>query len=355
VNGFGSLVSPSEFPVVNPPSSRSQETVLSGFKPTGLLQLGNYLGAVKNCVALQDQYHCFYSIVDYHAMTIDHNPQELRRNTMEMAFDLLACGIDPQRSVFFVQSQVPEHTELAWILSCVTSYGDLQRMTQFKEKGEEQEFVSCGLFTYPVLQAADILIYKASKIPVGEDQVQHIELTRRIARRFNQRFGDLFPEPDPIVGEALRIKSLADPERKMSKSYGDKHTITLTEPESEILKKVKSAVTDTGPQSQEKSPGVANLFLLLKLMGDAKLYQELESAYTAGTLQYSKLKMAVYDVMMAELKPIRERRAQLDETGVRKILKAGAEKARDVAQKTLAEARDQIGVGPLVSNTDWQC
>jgi tryptophanyl-tRNA synthetase len=302
---------------------------------------------VKNAVAMQEKYRCFYTIVDYHAITVEHDPKELARNTIEMAFDLIACGLDPKKCVLFVQSQVPEHTELAWILSTVSSYGDLQRMTQFKDKGESQEFVSCGLFTYPVLQAADILIYKASRIPVGEDQVQHIELTRRIARRFNQRFGGLFPEPEAIINEALRIMSLADPAKKMSKSLGAKHTISLTESESEILKKVKSAVTDTGPQGKEKSPGVANLFLLIQLMGNAKLLKELEAEYATGALQYSKLKMVVFDILMAELKPIRERRAQLDETSVRKILKEGAEKARAVAEKTLAEAREHIGVGAL--------
>lgn len=346
MTGFGSLVSPKPL-LVSKSFIPLKQSVLSGIQPTGSLHLGNYLGAIKNWVAMQEQYQCFYTIVDYHAITVDHNPEELKRNTLEMAYDLIACGIDSKKCVLFVQSQVPEHTELAWILNSMTSYGDLQRMTQFKDKGEQQEFVSCGLFTYPVLQAADILIYKASKIPVGEDQVQHIELTRRIARRFNQRFGELFPEPDPIVTEALRIMSLADPERKMSKSLGVKHTISLIEPESEILKKVKSAVTDTGPQGKEKSPGVANLFLLLKLMGEPTLLRELEVEYTSGTLQYSKLKMAVYESVMQELKPIREQRAQLDETSVRKILKIGAEKAREVARNTLAEARNLIGVGPI--------
>jgi len=346
VAGFGSSVSPKR-PLVSKSSFPIKQSVLSGIQPTGSLHLGNYLGAIKNWVAMQEPYHCFYTIVDYHAITVDHNPEELKRNTLEMAFDLIACGLDTKKCVLFVQSQMPEHTELAWILNSLTSYGDLQRMTQFKDKGETQEFVSCGLFTYPVLQAADILIYKAAKIPVGEDQVQHIELTRRIARRFNQRFGTLFPEPDPIVSEALRIMSLADPERKMSKSLGIKHIISLTEPESDILKKVKSAVTDTGPQGKEKSPGVANLFLLLKLMGEPTRLKELETEYAAGTLQYSKLKMAVYESMMTELKPIRERRAQLDETSVRKILKEGAEKAREVARQTLLAARELIGVGPV--------
>lgn len=322
--------------------------VLSGFQPTGTLHIGNYYGTVKNAVQLQDQYECFYAVVDYHAITVDHDPQELKKNTIEMAMDLIACGLDPHRCVLFVQSQVPEHTELAWILSAVTSYGDLQRMTQFKEKGEGQEFVSCGLFTYPVLQAADILIYKASKVPVGEDQVQHVELTRRIARRFNARFGETFPEPDVLLTDALRVMSPADPTRKMSKSLGSKHYIALTEPEESIREKIKTAVTDIGPRTdtKEKSPGVANLFLLLKLTAPKEIYDQFESDYTRGVLKYEPLKRAVADYLVKALEPIRARRAQLKETEVREILYEGAKRARAVARKTLEEARERIGVGP---------
>lgn len=327
----------------------TKSVVLSGIQPTGTLHIGNYFGAVKNYVALQDQYECFYSIVDYHAITVEHDPQELRTNTIAMAIDLLACGLDPNKCVLFVQSQVPEHTELAWILSAVTSYGDLQRMTQFKEKGETQEFVSCGLFTYPVLQAADILIYKASKVPVGEDQIQHIELARRIARRFNSRFGEMFPEPEALLTEAPRVMSPADPTRKMSKSLGPKHYIALTEPEESIREKIKTAVTDIGPRPQgEKSPGVANLFLLLKLTAPKEIYEQFEADYAAGTLKYEPLKRAVADYLIKSLEPIRARRAQLSEPAVREILHEGAKKARAVARKTLEEARERIGVGKLL-------
>lgn len=328
----------------------AKPTVLSGIQPTGTTHIGNYFGAVKNYVALQAQYNCFYCIVDYHAITIEHDPAELQRNTLQMAFDLLACGLEPTQCVLFVQSQVPEHTELAWILNAVTSYGDLQRMTQFKEKGEGQEFVSCGLFTYPVLQAADILIYKASKVPVGEDQVQHIELTRRIARRFNARFGEIFPEPDALLTEAPRLMSPADPERKMSKSLGPKHYIALSEPEASIREKIKTAVTDMGPKtdSGEKSPGVANLFLLLKLSAPPEIYQQFEADYAKGTLKYEPLKRAVADHLVRVLEPIRARREQLKESEVRDILYEGARKARAVARKTLEEARGRIGVGRLL-------
>lgn len=329
----------------------SKPVVLSGIQPTGTLHIGNYFGAVKNYVALQDRYECFYSIVDYHAITVEHDPKELRQNTIEMAIDLLACGLDPQKCVLFVQSQVPEHTELAWILSAVTSYGDLQRMTQFKEKGETQEFVSCGLFTYPVLQAADILIYKASKVPVGEDQIQHIELARRIARRFNSRFGEMFPEPEALLTEAPRIMSPADPTRKMSKSLGPKHYIALTEPEESIREKIKTAVTDIGPRSdtKEKSPGVANLFLLLKLTAPKELYEQFESDYAKGTLKYEPLKRTVAEYLVKTLEPIRARRAQLKEPEVKEILYEGAKRARAVARKTLEEARERIGVGRLIA------
>jgi tryptophanyl-tRNA synthetase len=328
----------------------SKPVVLSGIQPTGTLHIGNYFGAVKNYVALQDQYECFYSIVDYHAITVEHDPHELAKNTLEMARDLLACGLDPKKCALFVQSQVPEHTELAWILSAVTSYGDLQRMTQFKEKGETQEFVSCGLFTYPVLQAADILIYKASKVPVGEDQIQHIELARRIARRFNSRFGEIFPEPEALLTEAPRIMSPADPTRKMSKSLGPKHYIALTEPEESIREKIKTAVTDIGPRPQgEKSPGVANLFLLLKLTAPTEIYERFETDYATGTLKYEPLKRAVADYLVKALEPIRARRAQLKESEVREILYEGAKRARAVAKKTLEEARERIGVGKLLT------
>lgn len=325
-----------------------KSVVLSGIQPTGTLHIGNYFGAVKNYVALQDQYECFYSIVDYHAITVEHDPQELKKNTLEMGMDLLACGLDPHKCVLFVQSQVPEHTELAWILSTVTSYGDLQRMTQFKEKGEGQEFVSCGLFTYPVLQAADILIYKASKVPVGEDQLQHIELARRIARRFNLRFGETFPEPDVLFTDALRLMSPADPTRKMSKSLGPKHYIALTEPEESIREKIKTAVTDIGPRTDSKSPGVANLFLLLKLTAPKEIYDQFESDYARGVLKYEPLKRAVADYLIKVLEPIRARRAQLKETEVRQILHEGAKRARAAARETLEEARERIGVGKLI-------
>ncbi len=324
-----------------------RERIVSGQKPTGETHIGNYFGANRNWVKLQDQYECFYFIADYHALTEDWDAGELQRDTLHMVLDLLACGIDPERSVLFLQSDIPEHTELCWIFNNLTGFGDLLRMTQFKEKREEatEEFVSVGLFDYPVLQAADILIYHGAKVPVGEDQLQHIEITRRIARRFNSRFGEYFPEPEGILSEAPRIMSPADPTKKMSKSYGDKHVIRLMEPENSIEEKIKTAVTDVGPRGQEMSPGVENLFLLLKLSAPQAVYQQFQAEYERGSLKYEPLKRALFENLMTTLHPIRERRKRLRESDAKDVLKAGAAKAGKIARETLHEVRRRIGVG----------
>jgi tryptophanyl-tRNA synthetase len=321
--------------------------VFSGIQPTGDLHLGNYFGAIANWVRLQDEHACVYCIVDYHAITIEHEPARLRAWSLQMAADLMACGIDPAKAILFVQSDVPEHTELTWILSAVTSFGDLQRMTQFKEKGERQAFISAGLFTYPVLQAADILVYKAALVPVGEDQSQHLELAREVARRFNGRFGETFPEPRTLLTEAPRLMSPADPLKKMSKSLGDEHVIGLFEDPARIAKKVKTAVTDTGPSpaAGEKSPGVANLFLLLRLCAPPAVAAELEKDYAAGTLMYKKLKEALREHLLAFLAPIQERKRAIaaDPDRVERVLAEGAERARAVARETMREVREKIG------------
>jgi len=325
--------------------------VYSGIQPTGTLHIGNYLGAIRNWVSLQEQADCIYCVVDYHAITIDVDPAALRRASTSMALDLLACGVDPERSILFVQADVPEHTELAWILGCVTSYGDLTRMTQFKDKSEKQDFVSAGLFTYPILQAADILMYRAHGVPVGEDQVQHLELSRRIARRFNARFGDVFPEPEPIVTKGARIMSFADPTAKMSKSAGDSHYIGVMEDEASLRKKVRSAVTDVGLVPGEgMSPGVANLFVVLEiaceLAGDTTSVSELRAESLAGTLLYSRLKDRVFERLMDALRPIRERRERLAASGaVNDALRTGARRARALAGETMGEVRRVVGLG----------
>jgi tryptophanyl-tRNA synthetase len=325
--------------------------VFSGIQPTGTLHIGNYLGAIRNWVDLQRDFDCIYCVVDYHAITIDVDPKELRAASRSMALDLLACGVDPTRSIVFVQADVPQHTELAWILGCVTSYGDLARMTQFKDKSEKQEFVTAGLFTYPILQAADILMYKAHGVPVGEDQVQHVELSRRIARRFNSRFGDTFPEPEPVVTKGARIMSLADPMSKMSKSAGATHYVGVMEAEASIRKKVRSAVTDVGLKPGETmSPGVANLFLVLdvacELVGDTTTAAELRAEHDEGELLYSRLKDSVFERLMDALRPVRKRRAELETSGeVDEILADGARRASDVACATMADVRSKVGLG----------
>lgn len=322
--------------------------ILSGIQPTGALHLGNYLGAIRNWVDLQNSdATCFYCVVDYHAITVEHEPKVLRRNTLEMARDLLACGVDPERSALFVQSQVPEHLELSWILSAVAPYGDLTRMTQFKEKGEGQTYVSVGLFTYPVLQAADILAYQATAVPVGEDQSQHLEFTREIARRFNARFGALFPETDTVLTQGSRVMSPADPTRKMSKSLGPKHVINVFEEEATFRKKIRSHVTAVGGvvhEGEGMAPGVRNLMTLLKVAAPAEVLHRFEEDERSGNLMYKDLKDAVADHLLELLGSVRARRAALSDDDVRDLLKLGAQKARKVAQATVSKARKRIGL-----------
>ncbi len=325
------------------------ERIVSGIKPSGELHLGNYFGATKHWAELQDRCACLYFIADYHALTEEWDPVELRSHTLQIALDLLACGIDPERSVLFLQSDVPEHTELTWIFNCLTGFGDLERMTQFKERKERTEqiesFLSVGLFDYPVLQTADVLIYHATQVPVGEDQLQHLELCRRIARRFNSRFGPYFAEPQAVLGEAPRIMSLTDPLRKMSKSYGDKHSIRLMEPEESMWEKIRTAVTDVGPRAESMSPGVQNLFGLLRLVAPASVTEELMSSYGNGTLRYEVLKKTLFEHALKTLSPIRERRRKLTEAYARNVLERGARQAQAIAQETLREVRARVGLG----------
>jgi tryptophanyl-tRNA synthetase len=285
-----------------------------------------------------------FCIADYHAITVRHEPEELRSLTLELALDLLACGIDPGRSPLFLQSLVPEHTELMWILASVASYGELGRMTQFKEKAGKRRLASLGLFAYPVLMAADVLAYKAERVPVGEDQLQHLELARELARRFNRRFGWTFPEPEPILNPAARILSLGDPGRKMSKSLGARHYLGLFEDEASIRAKIRSAVTDPGGPGAGISPGVENLFRILAATAPQTEYGRLERAREEGSLRYADLKEAVADHLLAALGPLRERRATLTPASAREVLEQGAARARHIAGATLAEARDRIGI-----------
>jgi tryptophanyl-tRNA synthetase len=320
--------------------------VFSGIQPTGAIHIGNYVGAVRNWVRMQDLHDCYYCIVDYHAVTVPYEPKEMPARIFEAALDILASGLDPGKCVFFAQSYVPEHTELAWVFNSLASVGALERMTQFKEKSEQfRENVNAGLFTYPCLQAADILLYRASLVPVGEDQVQHLELTREIARRFNHRFGETFPEAEPALTPAARVMALNDPTRKMSKSIPGSF-ISLSDDEPEIRKKIGRAVTDVGPQTGEMSPGVKNLFTLLEAFAPPETVQHFAAQYEGGTLRYSELKPAVADAVVAELAPVRERREALaaEPERVWAALDDGARRAREVAARTMEEVRLKMGL-----------
>lgn len=327
--------------------------ILSGIQPTSKIHIGNYFGAVKNWVKLQENYTCYFCVVDLHAITMPYDPKDLKNNTLEMYIALLACGINPQKAVLFIQSMVPEHTYLMWLLNCVTSYGELGRMTQFKDKSQfllensKDHFISAGLFNYPILQAADILIYKADFVPVGKDQEQHLELSRNIALRFNNLFGEYFPLPQPLFTETAKVMSLADPEKKMSKSLGEKHYIGLFDSEDTIVSKVKKAVTDTGgTSSHEMSPGVRNLFEIIKACGRNDLYDPLIHDFYAGNLMYKNLKEAVAEAVINLVRPISAERnrlyANLDY--VYQLMREGQEKAQETASQTLKEVKLLLGL-----------
>lgn len=328
--------------------------ILSCIQPTADLHIGNYFGAVANWVKLQDQYDCVYGVVDMHAITMPYDPEALRANTRKMVIDLLACGVDPEKSTLFIQSLVPEHCELCWILSSQCSYGELSRMTQFKDKSSKlesesaDEYISAGLFTYPILQAADILAYRAKLVPVGKDQEQHLELSRSIARRFNQRFDvEFFPEPKPLFTPTPRIMSLAQPEAKMSKSAGPKHYVGLFEEEASIRKKVRSAVTDTGQPNPEgeMSPGVRNLFEILRACEATAAADQLQSDYDAGSLRYSDLKGAVADALVDLTGRFRDKRDALhaDRKAVDAQVREMSAKARQIAAETVRGVRRHAG------------
>lgn len=331
------------------------KNVLSAIQPTGDLHLGNYFGAVKNWVELQDEYRCTYGVVDYHSITMPYNPVQLRENTWKMVYYLLACGVKAES--LFIQSLVPEHVELAWILSSVTPYGELARMTQFKDKmaqlqeKDKEAFISHGLFAYPVLQAADILIYHADYVPVGKDQEQHLELSRNIAQRFNTQFGkDYFRFPETMFTETPKILSPADPNRKMSKSLGEKHYINLFGEPERIRKQVKSAVTDTGDTpAGQMSAGVDNLFTLLRSCRYTEAHDALMTDFHAGALQYSALKEAVADALVNLTTPFRERfeAIQADKKTVKAQIQDSSAVIRERAKQTMREVRELCGLANL--------
>jgi tryptophanyl-tRNA synthetase len=372
------------------------KTVLSCIQPTGDLHLGNYFGAVQNWVNLQSQYKCIYGVVDCHSMTMPYKATDLKENTWKMVFQLLACGIKPEN--LFIQSLVPEHMELAWYLSCVTSYGELQKMTQFKDKREQleekdnQAFISTGLFFYPVLQAADILIYQADYVPVGKDQEQHLELSRNIAARFNHQFGkDFFAHPEPLFTEIPKLLSPADPTKKMSKSLGEKHYINLFGEDEAIRKQIKKAVTDNliggtslyaedmkkrldeaigknpNKHSDENHPdhfrtewissadrnswysmsaGVHNLFNLLKACNKEIIFKDFFEKHKNNSLMYGELKEEVANALIELIAPFRERLADLKsrENEVKEQIGASSAEIRKIAQKTIREVKELTGI-----------
>jgi tryptophanyl-tRNA synthetase len=322
-----------------------KDRIVSGIRATGRLHLGNYLGALKQFVDLQngDKHDCFFFIADLHAITTPFEPQELSQNTLHVAAEYLAAGIDPDKSVFFLQSQVLEHAELGWIFNCLTPLGELERMTQFKDKSKQHKgSIGGGLLTYPTLMAADILLYKPTAVPVGDDQTQHVELTRDTARKFNNRFGQTFPEPKTYLRESLRIMSLVDPSKKMSKT-GDEALMLDDSPE-EITRKIKKAVTATDPQSN--SDGVENLLLLLSHFGTKDQIDSVMAAQKSGTLKFSELKDILAAQISSHFADFRKKKAEYlqDRAAVKAILDRGAEQARQIAAATLAEVKQKIGL-----------
>ena len=324
--------------------------LLSGMQPSASsLHLGNYLGALVNWVNMQRDFNAFYVIVDLHAITVPQDPNELRTNTRRTAAQYIAAGINPQDSALFVQSHVPAHAELAWVLNCITGFGEASRMTQFKDKSQKagSESASVGLFTYPILQAADILLYQPKAVPVGEDQRQHLELTRDLAERFNSRFGQTFTIPEAhILKETAKIYDLQNPTAKMSKSAADpKGLVNLMDDDSTIMKKIKSAVTDTDASIRvdwENKPGVSNLLSIHSSISGESLVSLEERFAGAG---YGVLKSEVADVVINALGPIRDRANDLmsDQIELDRLLASGAEKARAVAEATLATVYDRVG------------
>ncbi len=320
--------------------------IFSGIQPTGIIHLGNYVGAIQQWVKLMQNYECIYCIVDYHAITIEYEVTALRDNIMEAAVTLLACGLDPEHCTLFVQSRVPEHTELTWIFNCLSPIGDLERMTQFKEKSQQhREDITMGLLDYPVLQAADILIYKAGFVPVGEDQVQHIELTRRIARRFNNRFGETFPEPQEILTPTSRIMG-TDGKTKMSKSLNN--YIGILEPPDVIWEKLRTSVTDENRKrrSDPGNPDICNLFTIHKVFSSADDSARINRECRTAEIGCVECKKILYNNMMAHLQPIQQKANKLRETpaAIISALNEGAERCKKIAGQVMQEVREKAGI-----------
>lgn len=325
-------------------------TAFSGVQPSGNLHIGNYLGAIKNWVPMQDEYDCIFCVVDEHAITVPQDPQQLKEKILEIAAIYLAAGIDPKKSIIFVQSQVPAHTELGWILNTIAKIPELERMTQFKDKSKtHRESVNMGLFDYPVLQAADILLYKTKVVPIGEDQEQHVELTRDLAKRFNKIYGPTFIIPKSLVKpEGKRILGLDNPSKKMSKSAGSRYNYIALADEPDIIReKVKKAVTDSGKDivfSPEEKPAVSNLLTIYSLI-TGKSISDLENEYRGKT--YSEFKSDLAEATVEFLAPFQKKLKEIvaNKDGLKKILTEGKERANLIAEKTLKEVKERVGLG----------
>lgn len=322
--------------------------IFSGIRPTGDIHLGNYLGAIKQWIDLQNQAECIFCVVDLHAVTTPYDPKKIQDQIKELSIAYLAAGLDPDKCVLFIQSAVKEHSELAWLLGTVTPMGELKRMTQFKEKSKQHpEYVNAGIFNYPVLMAADILLYKTDAVPIGKDQQQHVELTRAIARYFNNRFGQTFKDPKELLLETgAKIMSLAEPDKKMSKTGNQKGCISLFEEPESIRKKIAAAVTDTGKEiifDQKKKPGISNLLAIQSLITD-KPIMELEKEFAGKS--YSEFKKTVAQTLIDYLEPMRRKRKELltRDVYINDILKRGASKAQTIASETMREVKTAMGL-----------
>ena len=323
-----------------------KKRIFSGAQPTGQLHIGNYLGALKNWVALQDDYEAFYCIVNLHAITLPQDPAGLRKATLDLARIYLAAGVDPSRSTIFIQSDVPEHAELTWVLSCIARMGELERMTQFKDKGKgNAERAGVGLFTYPVLMAADILLYQTDLVPVGQDQKQHLELCRDIAERFNRDYGETFKLPDPYIPPVgASIKSLQDPDKKMSKSDENPNgSIFLLDDADTVTKKIKRAVTDSGTtiEFDETRPAINNLLSIYQIL-TGKTSDECVAHFEGKG--YGHFKNDLAETVVEFLRPFQERVKQFDDETVKSILQPGGERAREIASNTLGDVYEALGI-----------
>ena len=330
--------------------SDKKKTVFSGIQPSGNLTIGNYLGALRNFSEFTDKYNCLYCVVDQHAITVRQQPAELRRRTYEVLALYIACGLDPEQSILYVQSHVPQHAQLAWVLDCYTMFGELSRMTQFKDKSAKNENnINAGLFTYPVLMAADILLYQTDLVPIGEDQKQHLELTRDIAERFNAVYSDTFVIPEPYMKPGAKIYSLAEPTKKMSKSDPNENAvIRILDPKDVIIKKFRRAVTDSETEVRRAAnkEGISNLMTIYSCM-TGKSDEEIEAEFKG--VGYGEFKTAVGEACAYELEPIQKRYAEIlaDKAYLESVMKTNAEKAAYLARKTLSKVYRKVGFTTL--------